>query len=261
MSNINCTQNSNFIQILGNSTFLFFNSSLKSIGISDSNFFNAIDSSIRFDTMILHNILLSTLKNGQIQTCLLESNSNVEIVHSLFDSNIISNGGSLILLKFETNGNLSMNFSIFKNNQGVISNKNSKLLSVLSISSLVYCQMNNVSFINNNGFEGIFDLQINAGYGLISNFTIFDSFSVNFGIHFKNFILIEIDNFTCSNISFTIFSGSCLIIESTTEVKMNYIGISNNFAFSGIAGIIITQENGIYPSGFFFLIYFFEINN
>lgn len=252
VSNLSCQPASYFLRLFGNSIFYLLNSSFNYVDIENANFMTFANSSLVIDTVIVERIVLKTVDYGQNQTSFIESNSFIAIINSLFYSNIISDNGCLILLLSDTFSSLTINSSIFKNNKGNSSTISPFLMSIFSQSASSYCLLNNVLLFNNNGFEGIIDLQINSGFFVISNLSI-DSSSINYGIHLKNLKLIQIIYFTCSNINLndSKFSGPCLFLEDSEEITLKYLEMSNNFALSNVPGITITERNYDYTSGIF----------
>ena len=253
ISKVLCKKNSYFMLLFGNSTLNLLNSSFISIEIVNTNFMNFTNSSVVFDTIIVENVLVKNLEIGQNQASFIQSNSHFDIFNSLFGSNEIFGYGCLLCIVFDDLSILIINSTVFKNNKGTFSSDYPILLSVFSQSLFSLVQINKVLFLNNNGFEGMFDIQISSGYVYISNLTIALS-SINYGVHLQNLKFIEFKHFSCSSINLinTNFSGPCIFFEDSEEIILKYVEIYNNFALSNVPGIIITQ-NPDYVSGCFFL--------
>jgi len=241
ISDIICSNLCKFIQANLNTMISIFNSSFNGIQLIDSQFFNANDSSIILDTIYFFNNYVKSEMYSQFVTSFINSNSNVTIINSLFESNIISNHSSLLFFNPNDQDQFCLNYSIFQNNQGIYSA--SYLIFITGSSSSSY-KMNEVFFLNNTGFESIIDLQVASGFLTSSNLT-FNFSCANQVMHLKDLKYILINSLICSNdnLNCSQNSGPCLLAEDNQELTFINIEISNNIARSNVAGVIITQSS------------------
>ena len=245
-----------FIYMEKYSNILFYNVSIMNSSLINSKLIQTVYSEI---TIILSNFIDNTLINSNFidsygQNAKIYQNLITNNIFTLFssfftgssyllinDSMIIKNiifNSSFLLINFEDQQEIMINYSVFYRNQGDLSNS---FLFSLSGENL-FLMFFDTLYTNNSNFISLINVVNSKEINIENN--IFEN---NMVINIMN--LMEISNITINLVQFVrnnqnndIRVGPCLVIKNCLNFLIKNLEISDNLAFFNLAGLLIIQS-------------------